>query len=279
MRFKQITVVGVGLLGASLIKAIHERKLSHRIVGLYHSKRSLRTSKALRIPGRGFVGLPAEVLFRSDVILLALPLNDISRVLKKIFPMLRKGTLVMDVGSTKQSITSSVRFASRKIDFVGCHPMAGSEKKGARHSTSRLFENSICFVLKNSSKKGKSKAKAFWMSLGSKPVMMSASGHDRLVAKISHLPHLVANALMLSLAGSSRDLQYGGRGLKDSLRIAGSNPSLWTEIFIDNRYHVIKEALRYQKTFSDLVKALKAKRSVYLRRKLQQALRQKGHVE
>jgi len=270
--FNQITIVGVGLVGGSLAKAIRKYRLARSVYGVYRRKGTMRHAKAWRLPLKPILGLSPKVLGSSDAVILASPVRSIEATFKKIKPLLKPGTLVMDVGSTKRDILKASKELGKDVEFVGCHPIAGSEKQGAEHSDGRLFQDSICFITAKSSRSSSRKCAWFWKAMGSRVVYFSASKHDEVAAKVSHLPHIAATALVTTLSRpDARVLAFAGTGFKDTTRIAAAEPKLWMDILLSNHDNIAKELHRYIGELSRIRRALERKRVSPLRKHLTRA--------
>ena len=186
----------------------------------------------------------------ADLVILAGPISTIVSQLKCLSGYLSPKAIVMDVGSSKGGINAVAgRFLKKNI-FVGCHPMAGSEKCSIRYANPALFEGSICFVTQRNAK-----VRSFWRALGSRPIFIKDHDHDAWVARSSHLPHLIAFALFRGM-----DAKYPmNPSLKDLSRLASSHSALWADIFLSNRRQVMAASAEFQKNISKLQKALRLK--------------------
>ncbi len=238
--FKKVTIVGVGLMGGSLGLALKKHKLAREVIGLSYQQSSL--VQALKIKAID-VGLTdtSKAIRGADLVVLATPVNTIIKLLTTIKPYLRRGCIVTDVGSIKGKIVEE----AEKIllfpgFFVGSHPLAGSEKKGAMFADPDLFEGARCIMTPTAvtNQVAKEKVKYLWSKIGAKVNFMSTEEHDTALAHISHLPHLLAYGLMRSIP--DQYLEYGSQGLKDTTRIASSTPQMWNDIFMANSKKVIK---------------------------------------
>ncbi len=209
----------------------------------------------------------------SDLVILALPVRAICRVLKEIGPHLKPGTMVMDVGSTKREIMRAARVLPRGVDFVGCHPMAGSEKRGPVFARGDLFEGALTFVIRSGRVRARKKCVLFWKSLGAFCVLVSPEAHDRIAAGVSHLPHLVATALVQTLYPHRSMLKYAGSGLRDATRIAGSSPALWAEIVRSNRDFIARDLRAFKHEISKLLRHVDDPRESGLKKYLSRASR------
>ena len=238
-RIENITVVGVGLLGGSIglaAKAVDERI---RVVGVGRRMSSLR--RALDAGAIDEASLdPAAGSKGADVIILATPLPAYARHLERIADVVRRGTLVTDVGSTKRLVAGiAERILGKGGAFVGSHPMAGGEQQGPEYARADLFVGATCIVTptRHTPPAVVRRAERFWEMLGGVCVRMSPPAHDRAVARISHLPHLLASLLVhIQKKG---DLDLAGTGWMDTTRIASGSPAMWREIITTNRQAVL----------------------------------------
>lgn len=185
---------------------------------------------------------PEECVAGADLVILCTPVDVIPPMLNQIAPHLRKGCLVTDVGSSKESICEAGRdLENHGALFIGSHPMAGSEKTGHAHASGTLFEGRPCILTPypETPQAPLEKLTAFWQFLGMHTLQLSPSDHDRQIAWVSHLPHLLASALCRKLSDTAPDAaSYSGAGLRDTTRIAAGDPGLWTAIFESNHPQV-----------------------------------------
>ncbi len=257
MSLKRVCIVGVGLIGGSLALVLKKKKITSKIVGFFRNKTRLKKALSKGIVDEGFLDL-SEAVEGSDLVVLAVPVEKIIEVLKRIKPVLKRGSLVIDVGSTKsQIIKTARRNLCAKVDFVGTHPLAGSEKAGFENASSDIFSGSICIICNDSpaTKKSFALVRNLWKAVGCRIVYMSSSYHDRVLAYTSHLPHLISYALSKSIP---REIfPYSAGGLKSMLRIAKSNPYLWEEIFFANKTNVISGIRRFRKFLDKFEEFLK----------------------
>ena len=260
--FNRITIIGVGLIGASLAKAIKKKRLSKKVIGYFRNKEKLKKALRKKIVDEGHMDLKSSIS-ESELVVLALPINQITNFMQKIKKRQNKKVLIIDVGSTKSSVVAA---ADRlNLNFVGSHPLAGSEKKGMNFSSSNLFNNSIVIITpsKKTNKKSLAKIIGFWKKLNTRTVILSPKQHDIILSYISHLPHLVAFSLINSIP--DKYMRFGASGLKDSTRIALSDAQIWADIFFSNK----KELLASMKSFENQLKKLRSiiqknKRSQFL---------------
>jgi prephenate dehydrogenase len=233
--FKSATVVGLGLIGGSVARDFAARGV--RVRGYDADREQL--DAAVR---DGIVSDPLDIDFDgagADVIVLAVPVDQAPAMLRRLARVARSARLVTDVGSTKTSIVNEARVLGLDGCFVGSHPMAGDHRSGWAASRRNLFADALVYLCPTSSTRTHSPvvevAKHFWRWLGATPCLMDAEAHDRHVAWTSHLPHLVSMALGLALDGAGIERDALGPGGRDTTRLAGSSPEMWTAIATDNR--------------------------------------------
>ena len=234
-----MTIIGVGLLGGSAGLAIKAHDPSIRVAGVGRRRSSL--DQALKAGAIDTAHLdPAEVAGESDLVLLATPVGAFEKHLRAIAGILRKSAMVTDVGSTKTRVVrSGERVLGKGGPFVGSHPMAGSEHKGVGFARADLFAGATCIVTPtvHTAPSLTRRVEQFWSEMGMQTVRMTPTAHDRAMAKVSHLPHVVAG-LMMMLAGKD-DLRVAATGFRDATRLAGGDPEMWRDIFITNRKAIL----------------------------------------
>jgi prephenate dehydrogenase len=252
-RWESVTIIGVGLIGASIGLALRERELARTVVGVGRRTSTLRQARQ-----RGAVTSTTKDLARgvrdSQLVLVCTPVESIATFVLEAAANCPVGSIITDAGSTKLEIVGKVdaglKNASNQIAFVGSHPMAGSEKTGPAHAQADLFEGRVAVVTpsKQTSREAVEQVDRFWQLLGSKVVHMSPKDHDRSVAAISHMPHLVASAL--AAATPDGDLSLASTGWLDTTRIASGDPELWRQILVDNRGGVLKSLDKFERVLA-----------------------------
>jgi len=255
--FKKVAIVGIGLIGGSLGMAIRQRGIASRVIGISRTKKTINKAKKAGAIDDGFCDF--KPLSDCELIILCSPVNIIINTLSKIKPFIAPGTIITDVGSTKSEIVKSAGMILPKgADFIGAHPLAGSEKSGIDNANGGLFEKSLCVLtpLKTNSKKNIRRLESFWLALGSRVSFLTPSAHDKITSFTSHLPHLIAFNLLESIPAV--DLRYAASGLRDATRIAASDPLVWADIFISNRAAILKSAGKFQTHFDKFLKLLKS---------------------
>jgi prephenate dehydrogenase len=262
-KFNTIAIVGVGLIGGSIGLAVKKRKLANKVIGLGRSELSLK--KALKRGAVDEIALDKSQMKDADLIVLATPVRKIVPIIKELLPYLKEKTIITDVGSTKREIIDDVRkFLPENISFIGGHPLAGSEKNSVEFADADLFKKSICFLIPyNNTEIGQSleKLKSFWKRLGACPIVISAEEHDFLMAGISHLPHIVAVALVNSISGirwkGKEITEFAGQGWKDTTRISHGSPEVWIDILSSNTDKLLSFMEKFDKEWNTIKKILK----------------------
>ena len=247
--FHRVTIVGVGLIGGSLGLAIKKNNLAREVVGLSHKHSSLTTAIKNNAIDVALTD-QAKALQNAELIILATPVSTIISLLPTIGKCIRRGAFVTDVGSTKVEIVDAVqKYLPAPFFYVGSHPLAGSEKRGAEFARADLFENTTCIMtpIENTNQVVKEKVKHFWTKIGAQVKFMTPEEHDEILAYVSHLPHILAYSLMETIP--SRSLEYAAQGYKDTTRIASSHPPMWHDICMSNSHKLLK-------SLDDLVKNL-----------------------
>ena len=239
--FQKLTIVGCGLLGGSLGLAARARGLCSEVIGVGRSAATLDEACRLGAISRAETDLKAGVA-ESDLVVLCTPVRHIMSSLPDALSSVKAGAIVTDVGSVKTSIVRLGEEVCRRTNsrFVGSHPMAGAEKSGICHAKANLYDGTNCFVTKTEATDMQAFARVcqFWEALDTRIVIARPERHDRLVAMVSHLPHLVAVALVRAVqnSGEDRNLVKGivGNGFRDSTRIARSSAEMWEDIWGEN---------------------------------------------
>jgi prephenate dehydrogenase len=257
MNLGVIAIIGTGLIGGSIGLGLKERGLATTIIGVGHRKASLNKALKIKAIDEGTTSIEKAVK-NADIIILATSVSLIPDHAKKIIPLMKKSAILTDVGSTKSYIVSHInneiksRCGREKPNFIGAHPLAGSEQRGIESARSDLFEGSVCVLTPTSlnSKQGITRLSSMWKALGARISIMTPSKHDEVLALVSHLPHFVAS----SLAGviDEKHWKFAASGLRDTTRIASGDPELWLDISKQNKKEII-EALR---SFSEEVECM-----------------------
>jgi prephenate dehydrogenase len=244
--FDRMVIAGVGLIGGSLGLAARARGLVGESIGYGRGEENLRVAERRGAVDR-YSLTPAAAARDADLIVLAVPVRSLRAVAVDLLPHARPGAVVIDVGSVKGSVVAALDAVVRPpSSFVGCHPIAGTEHSGAASALPDLFDRQLCILTPTGATDpaGLQRVRALWEALGMRVEVMPAAEHDRLLALVSHLPHVAAYALVAAIEAervAGRDpLTYSGGGLRDTTRIASSHPEMWRDIFLDNRPEVLR---------------------------------------
>ncbi len=267
-----ILIVGVGLIGGSLGKAIKKRRLAKQVIGVSRKQATLRAAKKAGAIDVGSTQLE-KMVPKADIIVIAAPLDKVIPLAKKIAKLKKPDAVVTDVGSVKGKILTSCEPFFNGT-FVGGHPMAGSEKTGVAFAKEKLFEDTVCILTptKKTQSSAKRKVEQLWKGVGAKVSLLSAKEHDNVTAYISHLPHLLSVALVQSLPLKQRNyLKFIGTGFKDMSRLAGGDSKLWLEILLSNKSEVQKSLNQNIKELQKWKRLLETENQQAVLSQLQQA--------
>jgi prephenate dehydrogenase len=233
---QRLAIVGVGLLGGSIALAARAQGVAREIVGIGRDRARLEAPLRAGAVDQVTTDLAAGVRDADFVVLAATVLAN-EQLLADAWPAAAPAALITDVGSTKRGIVAAAERLSGPPAFIGSHPMAGSEKSGYAEARADLFHGAIAIVTPTEASEPRAVkgVTAFWESLGARVSALDPSAHDHMVAAISHLPHVVAWALMDAVARLEPGaLPFAARGFKDTTRIAAADPAMWTDILLDN---------------------------------------------
>ena len=254
--FRRVAIIGPGFMGASLGLAIKKKGLAKEIIGIGRHEASLREASAVGAIDENTMDLKKGVN-GADLIVLATPVNAIVDVLEILGKEFRRNAIVTDIGSTKSTIVERAeKVLHHSVLFVGSHPLVGSEKKGPAHANATVYEGGMCVMTPTdkTNRLAKEKIKHFWSLLGCSVKMMDPQEHDESLAYISHLPHLAAFALMKAMPENC--LELAPQGLKDTTRIAASDPEIWRDIALSNHRYILKAIDENVKALSAIRKAI-----------------------
>jgi len=259
---RRLSLVGLGLLGGSVAKAARAEGLADEIVAVGRDR--ARLEPALRDGVVDHISTHLEEgVAGSDFCLLATPVATLTALLPAVWPALPDDAVLTDVGSTKAAIVSAAEALARTrpLAFVGSHPMAGSEKSGYGVSRRDLFNRATVIITptERTDSHAVKRVSAFWEAMGGRLVTLDPVTHDRATAAISHLPHLVADALVDAVVRMDpRFFEVAGRGFKDTTRIAASDARVWREIFQENRVGLAEALGAFRAALDELDRLLAA---------------------
>lgn len=276
--WNQVTIIGTGLIGGSLGLALKQAGAAGRVVGVGHRRSTLDLAIDRGAVDAGTLD-PAEGVAGSDLVVLATAVGLFEPVVRDVAGALAPGAVVVDVGSTKARVVRALEpLMPAGCAFVGCHPIAGSEKRGIAHADAGLFRGATCVVTPTDATPAAAvdRVAATWQAVGMTVLRMTPEDHDRLVAESSHLPHVAAAALVRALGEGAEPLV--GTGWTDTTRIASGDPVVWRDILATNADAVAGAIARYQEGLEAFRQALVAGNAEAVQRLLAEAQRRRDGV-
>ena len=262
--FDTVALIGIGLIGSSMARAMRQHRLAGRIVT--HSRRPETRTKALDLGiVDGAMDTVAEAVEGADLVVICTPIGAYAAVAEAMAPHLKPGCIVTDVGSVKTAVVRDVGpLIPEGIHFVPGHPLAGTEHSGPESGFAELFDGRWCILTPppGTDEEAVAKVRALWEAMGSMVDVMDVSHHDQVLAITSHLPHLIA----YTIVGTADDLEehlkhevikYSASGFRDFTRIAASDPTMWRDIFLNNREAVLEVLQRFTEDLTALQRAIR----------------------
>ena len=262
--FRRIALIGIGLIGSSLARAIRARRLADEIVVSTRSEGTLGDARALGL-GDTYTSDAAAAVEGADLVVVSVPVGASGAVAERIGPHLAAGAILTDVGSTKASVVAAMApHVPAHAHFVPGHPIAGTERSGPEAGFATLFEDRWCILTPPPDTDGAAVARlaAFWEAVGSRVETMDAEHHDRVLAIVSHLPHIIA----YNIVGTADDLEsvsegevikYSASGFRDFTRLAASDPVMWRDVCLHNREAILEMLGRFSEDLSALQRAIR----------------------
>jgi prephenate dehydrogenase len=268
---QQITVVGMGLLGASISLTVSRLSDPSKAAGYSHRASTRQKARNLGVADEIFDDI-CESVSEADLVILATPVQTFERIFHEIAGSLKDGCIVTDVGSTKVMPHHWAQSRlGKNVYYVGSHPIAGSEKRGLEFARDDMFMGSRCILTrkKNTNSKALSTLRHFWTELGCSVSIMSPAMHDRIFSRVSHLPHIAAAALLN--ASDNKELKYCGKGFIDTSRVASGPANIWTDIFMTNADNTTRAIDKLVDELLKLKRAIKANKHAQVERLLKRA--------
>jgi cyclohexadieny/prephenate dehydrogenase len=262
--FDKIALIGIGLIGGSIALEARKRGLARSIVAATRSAETAMLANKLTLADHCGTDL-AAACEGADLVIVCTPVGACGPVAKAIAPRLKPGCIVSDVGSVKQTVIADMApHIPAGVHFIPAHPVAGTENSGPEAALLDLFQGRYCILtpLPDSDSKAVDKLEAFWKALGSEVNRLDPANHDRILAITSHLPHLIAYTIVGTaddLGGhlNSEVLKYAAGGFRDFTRIASSDPTMWRDVFMNNREAVLEVLQRFQEDLFYLQRAIR----------------------
>ena len=262
--FERVAIIGIGLIGSSLARVLRRDKLTGEIVACARQPATRAKALELGIVDR-VTDSAAEAVRDADIVILATPLSAYAAIGSEIGPALRPGAIVTDVGSVKQAVIRDLRPSlPAKVHFIPGHPVAGTEHSGPESGFAELFRDRWCILtpLPDTDAAALTRLTALWEQAGMRVVTMDPEHHDKVLAMTSHLPHVIA----YTIVGTATDLEdslksevikFSAGGFRDFTRIAGSDPVMWRDIFLNNREAVLEMLQRFSEDLTALQRAIR----------------------
>ena len=242
-----ILIIGCGLLGSSLLRRIHKKKVFKKIFIYEKSNSNILKIKKLKLPCK-IIDKIDEGTTNYDLIIFCTPMSEYKNLILKINDFITPKTLITDIGSSKLETTKIIKkYLKKNIYWTQSHPIAGSEVSGPENGKENMFQNRWCILIKEKNTKNKhlNVLRNFWKKMGSKVIVMTPEKHDKIFSITSHLPHLIAYNLVKSAQDFEKEqnydlIKFSAGGLRDFSRIAASNEIMWRDIFFNNSNNISK---------------------------------------
>ncbi|MGQ0793154.1 MAG: prephenate dehydrogenase [Deltaproteobacteria bacterium] len=262
MTFSKITIVGLGLIGGSLASALKEAKAAEEVWGVDLNPKALEYALSAGVVDRASSKIDRASVGGAEIIVAATHVGAIPQIARAVVSEASAGAVITDVGSVKSGIVAEIaKFIPPHLRFVGGHPIAGTERSGVWAANPKLFCDRRCILTpdRQTHSGALDKVSALWEAVGARVLIMDAESHDRIFAFVSHLPHVVAYALVNSIAAQEKPdnmLDFGGGGLRDYTRIAASSPEMWSDIFTANKRRVLESIAEFRKSLERIERCL-----------------------
>ena len=262
--FDTVALIGIGLIGSSISHGIRRGGLARRIVGHAQSEATRQTALELGLVDAAFEDA-AEAASKADLVILCVPVGACGTIAASIAGRLQAGAILTDVGSVKGAVVRDVApHVPSGVHFVPGHPIAGTEHSGPRSGFAELFDGRWCILTPagGTAETAVDRLKAFWQALGSQVEVMTPEHHDMVLAITSHVPHLIAfnivnTAAHLERVTASEAIKFSAGGFRDFTRIAASDPTMWRDVFLNNKAAVIEMLGRFTEDLTALQRAIR----------------------
>ena len=282
---KNILIIGCGLLGSSLLRRIHKKKIVKKIFVYEKSKSNVSKIKKLRLPGIVIDKLDKGAI-NYDLIIFCTPMSEYRNLILKINNFISSKTLITDIGSSKIETSKLIKkYLKKNIHWTQSHPIAGSEVSGPEHGKENMFQDRWCILIKekNTKKNNLNILNNFWKKMGSKVIVMTTEKHDKIFSITSHLPHLIAYNLVKSAQDFEKKqnydlIKFSAGGLRDFSRIAASNEIMWRDIFFNNSNNISKAIDLFIKNLTAFKKDINLKNNKSILKKLIQTKRVRSKI-
>ena len=264
IQFDRIALIGIGLIGSSIAYDIKRFGLAKEVVISTRSEETLKRAEELELGDR-YTTSSAEAVKDADLVIVSVPVGASGTVAKEIAAHLKPGCMVTDVGSTKASVIAQMQpYMPSNVHFIPGHPIAGTEKSGPDAGFAGLFEGRWCIFtpIPGTDEAAIKKLRTFWETLGSRVDEMDAAHHDKVLAIVSHLPHLIAYNIVgtaddLETVTESEVIKYSASGFRDFTRLAASDPTMWRDVCLHNRDAILEMLSRFSEDLAYLQRAIR----------------------
>jgi cyclohexadieny/prephenate dehydrogenase len=262
--FERIALIGIGLIGSSLARVVRREGLAGEIVISTRSLETLRRAEELGL-GDVYVADAAEAVRGADLVIVSVPVGASGAVAEQIAPALKPGAIVTDVGSTKASVIAQMQpHMPANVHFIPGHPLAGTEKSGPDAGFAELFRNRWCIFtpLPGTDPAALERLSQFWRRCGSNIDVMDPAHHDKVLAIVSHLPHIIAYNIVgtaddLEAVTESEVIKYSASGFRDFTRLAASDPTMWRDVCLHNSEAILEMLARFSEDLASLQRAIR----------------------
>jgi len=262
--FDKITLIGIGLIGSSIARAVKAKGLARNVTISTRSQETLDRARELDL-GTEYVLDAGEAVEGADLVVVSVPVGASGKVAEEIAPHLKPGAIVTDVGSTKASVVAQMLpHMPKDVHFIPGHPLAGTEHSGPDAGFAELFQGRWCILtpVHGTDKDAKKKLAAFWEALGSKVDEMDTEHHDKVLAIVSHLPHIIAYNIVgtaddLETVTESEVIKYSASGFRDFTRLAASDPTMWRDVCLHNKDAILEMLARFSEDLAYLQRAIR----------------------
>ncbi|UNK38498.1 prephenate/arogenate dehydrogenase family protein [Shinella sp. H4-D48] len=262
--FDKIALIGIGLIGSSIARAVKLKGLATSVVISSRSQETLDRARELDL-GTDYVLDAGEAVEGADLVIVSVPVGASGKVAEAIAPHLKQGAIVTDVGSTKASVvTQMLPHIPKGVHFIPGHPLAGTEHSGPDAGFAELFQGRWCILtpVHGTDKDAKRRLAAFWEALGSKVDEMDMEHHDKVLAIVSHLPHIIAYNIVgtaddLETVTESEVIKYSASGFRDFTRLAASDPTMWRDVCLHNKDAILEMLARFSEDLAYLQRAIR----------------------
>ncbi len=264
VHFERIALIGIGLIGSSIARDVKQLALAKHVVVSTRSEETLKRAEELEL-GTEYTVSAADAVRDADLVIVSVPVGASEAVAQQIAGSLKPGAIVTDVGSTKASVIAQMApHMPDHVHFIPGHPLAGTEKSGPDAGFAGLFRDRWCIFtpLPDTDGAALDKLKAFWMALGSRVDDMDPQHHDKVLAIVSHLPHIIAYNIVgtaddLETVTESEVIKYSASGFRDFTRLAASDPTMWRDICLHNKDAILEMLARFSEDLAYLQRAIR----------------------